>query len=370
MDLIPFEKRMRMTIENYGPNGAGPRGQYDYSSTAFWYQAEVTPPFADLAGVKFTGGDDPAGRPKTMEYDPKVFSDLNAESVRTYGLAVTFTRQAETLLAKARHAKIVTDARRPYEFDRERAVDFGKVKAGQRLAEMHIDAPRDSVYNVRLYTAPEAGIADLTLESDGKQAAISGRPKPHILEIGGLYLAKGDHTVGLIAASDGRAIFDCMQLEPAPRVANAIEAEEMTVLRATGGAATPRAGDPEIGASGGRVLRFHGESAGQGFALDLGERPKLPYVLGVRPFTGPSGGIIQAFAGDKPIGPKFDLYAPTRRRGSGILPLGPVPSGTTAVEIRVVGKNPSATGMDADLDYFRWEPDILGPGTAEGIWAR
>ena len=45
MDFIPFTKRMRMTIENYGPNGQGPRGQYDYSSTAFWYQAELTPPF-------------------------------------------------------------------------------------------------------------------------------------------------------------------------------------------------------------------------------------------------------------------------------------------------------------------------------------
>ena len=73
MDFIPFTKRMRMTIENYGPNGQGPRGQYDYSSTAFWYQAELTPPFDELRGVKYTGGDDPAGKPVTMEYNPTAF---------------------------------------------------------------------------------------------------------------------------------------------------------------------------------------------------------------------------------------------------------------------------------------------------------
>ena len=23
-----------------------------------------------------------------------------------------------------------------------------------------------------------------------------------------------------------------------------------------------------------------------------------------------------------------------------------------------------------ELDYFRWEPSILGPGTADGVWAQ
>ncbi len=373
MDFVPFEKRMRMTIENYGPNGVGPRGQYDYSSTAFWYQAELTPPFADLTGVKYTGGDDPNGKPKQLEYDPHSFADIDMNAVRTYGLAVTFTQQAETLAAdaiKSHHAKIVTDARRPYEFDRERAVDFGKVKAGKRLADLHISAPSDAVYNVRIFTAPEAGIADLTLESDGKQSVIAGRPQPQILELGGMVLAKGEHILGLFATSDGRALFDCLQFEPVPRNANVTEAEELKVLRTTGGAASPHAGDPEIDASGGRVLQFHGTADGQGFVVDLGKRPALPYVLGVRPFLGPAAGIIQAFAGDRPIGPKFDLYATTRRLGGSVLPLGPVPSGTSSVEIRVVGKNPSASARDAELDYFRWEPDIIGPGTAEGIWAQ
>ncbi|HLJ55814.1 MAG TPA: DUF2961 domain-containing protein, partial [Chthonomonadaceae bacterium] len=370
MDMIPFEKRMRMTIENYGPNGQGPRGQYDYTSTAFWYQAESTPPFADLAGVKYTGGDDPNGPPKPMQYDPHVFADLNAESVRTYGLAATFTQQAETLLVKPRHARMVTDAKRHYEFDRERAVDFGNVKSGKHLADLKITSPSDAVYTVRLFTTPEAGIADLTLVTDGKPAAITGRPGRQILDLGGIFLKGGEHTLGLAAASDGRAIFDCLQLLPAQRVAGAIEAEEMTVLRATGGGPLPTPGDPETDASAGRVLALRGAAAGQGFVIDLGKRPALPYVLGVRPFLGPSAGIVQAFAGDKPIGPAFDLYAPSRRRGGSVLPLGPVPAGTSSVEIRVVAKNAASTGQDAELDYFRWEPDIIGPGTAEGVWAQ
>jgi hypothetical protein len=40
------------------------------------------------------------------------------------------------------------------------------------------------------------------------------------------------------------------------------------------------------------------------------------------------------------------------------------------VEIRVVGRNPEAKGYQVGLDYFRWEPKILGPGSAEGIWAQ
>ena len=26
--------------------------------------------------------------------------------------------------------------------------------------------------------------------------------------------------------------------------------------------------------------------------------------------------------------------------------------------------------MEVELDYLRWEPDILGPGTTEGVWAQ
>jgi hypothetical protein len=70
----------------------------------------------------------------------------------------------------------------------------------------------------------------------------------------------------------------------------------------------------------------------------------------------------------KTIGPQFDLFAPREEIGPSILPLGPLTA--DEVEIKAVGRNPKSKGMELDLDYFRWEPSILGPGTEEGVWAQ
>ncbi len=373
MDFIPFTQRMRMTIENYGPNGQGPRGQYDYSSTAFWYQAEVTPPFAQLRGKKITGGDDPGGKPTTVEYNPDVFTELSPEVLRTYGLGITFAQQAEVLLKeaiKARKAKLVTDALRPYEFDREQAVDFGKVSAGQKLGDVKLKVDADGVYQARIYTSPEKDGAQISFEAGGKRLPIVAQPQPNMAQLGSLFLTKGEHALSLIALTSGQGIIDCVQLASVPRFSGAIEAEELTVVRGTDGAAAPQPSEPLDGVSAGRVLRFQYDRVGQGFVIDLGKRPALPYVLGVRPVVGPEAGMIQAFAEGKPIGPQFDLFAPKRELGASVLPLGAVPAGITALEIRVGGKNAQSLGKTVELDYFRWEPAILGPGTAEGIWAQ
>lgn len=366
MDFIPFAERMRMTIENYGPNGQGPRGQYDYSSTAFWYQAELEPPFEKLRGATYVGADTPDARPAKMEYNAKPFAAVTAESLRTYGLGITFAQQAETLMPTA---KIITDATRKYEFDRERAVDFGKVAAGQVLGELKLPVAADGVYQVSLYTAPEQQIAELSLLQNGKALPIVERPQPHILRLAHLFLTAGEHAVTLAAVTSGQGIFDCLQLQSVPRVSGAIEAEELAVVRTLGGAAVPKPSEPMNGVSAGRTLEFHSDREGQGFVLNLGKRPAQPYVLGVRPIVGPKSAMIRAFVNDRPIGPKFDLFASKREPGSSILPLGEVPAGATEVQIRVVGKHELSQGGDVELDYFRWEPSILGPGTAEGIWA-
>jgi hypothetical protein len=268
-------------------------------------------------------------------------------------------------------ARIVTDALRPYEFDRERAVDFGDVAAGTKLGDLKLSAQTDTVYFPRIYTAPEGGIADLTLAQDGKPLAVADKPQPGIVGLAGILLTRGDHTLGLQAATAGHALFDCLQLEPAPRFGtDTIEAEDLGVVRATGGAPLPSPGEPMRGVSAGRVLHFAAHTVGQGFVLNLGKRPALPYVLSVRAAKGPKSGIIQAFVAGKPIGPQFDLYAPDWRLEPASLPLGRVPEASTEVEIRVVGRNAASQGLEADLDYFRWEPTILGPGTADGIWAQ
>jgi hypothetical protein len=373
MDFIPFTQRMRMTIENYGPNGQGPRGQYDYSSTAFWYQAELTPPFNELRGVKYTGGDAPSDKPVAMEYNPAIFRELTAADLQTYGLGITFAQQAEVLFAgavEAGTARIVTDALRAYEFDRERAVDFGPVKAGQKLAEFKLRIGSDGVYYPRLYTAQEGGISELALDNGDQRLSVVDRSKPYRLQLAGVYLTHGERSLSLVAATEGRAILDCLQLEPAPRFSEAIEAEELSVVRTTGGAAAPHPSEPMVGTSAGRVLAFTADQAGQGYVLNLGKRYALPYVLGVRPMTGPTSAVIQAFVEGQPMGPQFDLYTKDSQLGPSVLPLGSVPAGKAEVEIRIVGRNAQSQGWRANLDYFRWEPAILGPGTTAGVWAQ
>jgi len=228
----------------------------------------------------------------------------------------------------------------------------------------------DGVYQARIYTSPEKDGAQISFEADGKRLPIVARPQPNVSQIGSLFLAKGEHPLSLIALTSGQGIIDCVQLASVPRLSGAIEAEELKVVRGTDGAAAPQPSEPLDGVSAGRVLRFHYDRVGQGFVIDLGKRPALPYVLGVRPIVGPEAGVIQAFAEGKPIGPQFDLFAHKRELGGSVLPLGAVPAGVTAMEIRVVGKNAQSLGGSVELDYFRWEPAILGPGTAEGIWAQ
>jgi len=98
---------------------------------------------------------------------------------------------------KARTAKIVTDALRPYEFDREKAVDFGPVTSSSKLGEITLRVDSDGVFQPRLYTAPANGGADVSLALDGKTLPIIARPAPNALQLGSLFLTKGAHKASL-----------------------------------------------------------------------------------------------------------------------------------------------------------------------------
>jgi hypothetical protein len=156
---------------------------------------------------------------------------------------------------------------------------------------------------------------------------------------------------------------------PAQRASGVMEAEDLPVARVTAGADAPHPGPPMRGVSAGRILEWHASAPGQGMILRFDRKPQRPYVLGVRTMRGPMGGIIQAFANGQPLGPTFDLYAPEKSPGAVILPLGSLPADTNEIEIRVVGKNPQSQDYHMGLDYFRYEPQILGLDTAEGVWA-
>ncbi len=377
MDYIPFTQRFRMTIENYPSEVGGPAGappwEDDYSSVAYWYQAELVPPFADLQGRKYIGGALPGQEPAEYEYRTDLFTDVTPDMLRTFGRAIAAAVEGEEVMAeavRAGKARVIEDALLPYAFNMERAVDFGQVKAGDVLGDFDLAVPETVVYYPSLYTAPGESMADLTLEMDGTRQEIIGRPSEGQLELAGMYLTEGKRPVRLVALTGGHAVFDCLQMRRAQRVSGVIEAEDLPVLRVSEGADKPHPSPPMPGASAGRVLEWHAGGPGQSMVLPIDAKPAHQYVLGVRPMRGPGGGIIQAFAADQPLGPQYDLYAPEKQPSDQVLPLGQLPEGAREIEIRMVGKNEQATAYHAGLDYFRFEPAILGPGSAEGVWAR
>ena len=154
------------------------------------------------------------------------------------------------------------------------------------------------------------------------------------------------------------------------RAEGALEAEELVVLRVTPDSGSPRPSAPREGVSAGRVLEWHAAGPNQGIVLRLDAERAGAYVLGVRPVYGPSGAIIQGFCGGEALGPALDLYAAETKPSASVVPLGQIPREAREIEVRAVGSNPAATGCEVELDYFRFEPLIIGPGTAEGVWAQ
>jgi hypothetical protein len=371
MDLIPFDKRMRMTIENYGPNGVGPRGFYEYTSTAFWYQAEVTPPLALLKGVAVTGGSDPVAKPHKVEYGAQLFRNLDGAALRTYGRAVPNVLEAEDLLrpmVRNGVGQIITDAGLPFELSRERGVDFGLVQPGAVLAGFVIPAVEPQVYTPELLIGPAEGAADVALEIGGAWVDVASKPDAATIRLKPIVLDGKGTPAKFVAATTGRAIVDGLRLEPAPRDPRAMEAESLTVVSAASGAEQPRPSPAVVGVSAGRVLEWPAEQIGRSMTLKLPAPADADRVLGVRAMRGPNGGMLQAYVGGTAIGPVFDSYAPEARPNGSVWPLGLVPAGTADVEIRVVGRNPEAKACHVGLDYFRWEPQVISADSAKGVW--
>jgi len=371
MDLIPFERRFRMSIENYGPNGVGPRGHYAYSSVAHWYQRELTPPFQELASATYTAAVNPEDRPSKQSYDPNGFDTVDADSVRTYGLGLTYAQEAETLFRpalRAGRAKTVTDAQRGYELNRERAVDFGRVRAGHDLGEIALSVRAPGVYTPRIVMAPEEDLAEVALDVDGRTAPVVERPKPNIYALSPVLLAPGARGVRARATTDGRAIIDCIQLEPAARDARAIEAEDLQVVRSAGGEA-PAPSAPRAGVSAGRVLEWSPGAAGASAIVRLPSPSARGYALSARFVRGPTSGVVQAYASGAAIGEPIDLYAERTAPDPVAGPFARLTEGTQELELRVVGNNPRSTGFGVAIDYLRLDAALVGEGSVDGFRA-
>ncbi|MGC9318050.1 MAG: glycoside hydrolase family 172 protein [Armatimonadota bacterium] len=368
MDFIPFTQRLRMTIENYPPY------QEDYASVAYWYQAERVPPVRRLRGQTYVGGRRPGDSPRRLRYDPSTFTDITPGDVLTYGRAVPYAIEAEDAIPqdqlKRPDIRLMTDVGLPHELNRERALYFGQVPEGRTLGDLRLQAPRSSVYTPTLFCYPRDDAAQLTLRLGGGPLEVAAVEEDGSCVLAPVYLEAGTHSVELVAATSGRAMLDCVQLQEVAREENAIEAETLPIVSVSPGSERPHPSPPWLGVSAGRVLEWHAGREGASVRLRIPGKRDRPYVLALRPMFGPGGAIIQAFEGGRPVSPRYDLYAPQKTPAPGLLPLGQLPPERDEVEIRVVGKNPDATGYHAGFDYFGFEPLIIHPDSADGVWAR
>lgn len=368
VDSVPFTDRLRLTIENYGPNGQwGWPKVYEYNTVAYWYQREVTPPFDQLHGRTYLGGTEPGPAPRKLPWRTDTMDPPTAADLLSNGLGQPAVVEFEELELRP-GTTIITDRGRDLPFNYERAVDCGQVQPGDVLAEFVLDPPATDSFEPTLIIGPET-TAGLGLVYGDQLVTGGRRPQPYLLPLGTLHLTGGPATMQIVATSAGRAVIDALGLRVAPRAPQSVEAELQQVLRYTSTDA-PHPGTPLPGLSAGRALEWHADKVGDSFTLRLAQPAAGAYVLAARLLRGPGAGIVQAFVGGQPLGAPIDLYAPAKSLDPEPTPLGPVPPGTRDVEVRMVGQNPASPATHAGIDYFRWQPWFLHPESAPGVSAR
>ena len=366
-----------MTIENYGPNGQGPRGQYAYSSTAFWYQAELTPAVRRLRGVKYTGGDDPAGKPGPMEYNPARFLGPQRRQspnlrpghyLRAAGRGAP-GRRGEGGQGQDRHRRPAG----PTSLTGSGPSISGWFRRVRSWAEVEPrrQTPTGSTYLYALH-GPGSRYRGLSLRA-AESRCPSWRSQDQRAQLGGLFLTKGEHPMRLVAAVV-RATRSSIACSCSPRrdSPGRSKPRNSPSLEPPAGRPSPRPSDPIAGVSAGRVLEFRRRQAGQGFVLDLGKRPALPYVLGVRPMLGPKAAILQRVRcreTDRSSIRSLRREATNSDRQfcpSGRSPLVRTDGGDSGRR----QERPVAGIRRRSRTTSVGSPNILGPGTANGIWAQ
>jgi hypothetical protein len=142
------------------------------------------------------------------------------------------------------------------------------------------------------------------------------------------------------------------------RVADAIEAEDMTVARASSGTAVvqPMAGFTKDRWSGGKQLFWSGAKPGDKLDLTFDVPAKGKYTLSAAFTMAADYGIVQARLDDAPLGEPLDLYNFPDVISTGALALGSktLDAGNHRLTLEITGANPAAAGGGkAGLDYVR-----------------
>jgi hypothetical protein len=140
----------------------------------------------------------------------------------------------------------------------------------------------------------------------------------------------------------------------APRVAGALEGEEMIIVQKTG-AVTPQDVD---GCSNDQHLWWRGGQKGDVLVLSFPVAASGRYRVYGRFVKAPDYGTVQLAIGEHPVADPLDLYAPKVTRSDEI-PLGvyDLPAGDSRLTVTIVGANPEAEPKYMfGLDYLRLVP--------------
>ncbi len=354
-DPIYFRRWVRMTIENYWPY------EDDYSSVAYWYQAELEPPFDRLKGLKLTFAYEAGRKPERHEVAAEIFRDITEPDTRTFGRDIAFVVEGEELFEAAVRqgvAKLVDDFLAPWELNMQAAVELGR---GQEVeAAFDVGEPAGSRLTVWGRPGEPVGVEVYHGAKAARKVNEDRGQGRADFDLG--YLEAGRVLVRLVAARDG-AMVDCVKLEQAPGAREAMEAERLAVKIVSGQVRIGR--EVRFDYSRGAALRMEGEEPAV-VEFELLRAARRPYGLGLAALRGPDAPRVQLVVGGKAAGPAVALAA--RREGLMKLPviLGQVPAGTKKVRLRVL----AGGKWRLVVDWLRWEPFVLGPGTVEGVYAR
>ena len=334
-DHIPYYKSLKMTIEDYPPFAE------DYTSVAYWYQAP--------------GGSD-------------FFASYTADHWRPWGRSLAYAIEAEDVWADQLNGVIkpLADDTLPHEFNHGIALDFGYRNRNDRTPEGTFEVEQRDVYYPTAHVVVtergrEPALFELVID-DVTVAPVDDRRAEGLVVFEGVEMAAGPHRIALRYTEDGPLGLDCIQLEPSPKVANAIEAERLTPVRLERGrlAEDP----PRARWSSGRQLLFIGDGEGAGMTLDLpGTEPgEANLVLNLT--TGPDYADVRFLWLGEPVGQVVSCYSPrpvVRRVHLGTVSL---PAQNRLLSLEVAGKHADATGHKIGVDYILLSK-VLYPGAVE-----
>lgn len=336
-DDVPFSRRFAATIENYPESQWGTRAvdwDEDYVSVAYWYQA---PGGRDGFEARPVGNRRPWGkvpRPPVIEAEDA----LDARTVAS--------------------GQWLTDDAQPYELSRGRALDVGVRRAGDVLRLLGPELAATGPYRVVIHTPPRtAGLAPFALDYAGSSLAVTPADfgKAAETRLGFAMMPTGRSEFVMRFTGTGRAVLDCLQLEPPRKLQSVIEAEYASVL-ATHCPEPVR--DTGMDWSAGRQLRIPATAPGQAVDIVAG-LPAGRWAVTIGQTQGPDYGEWEVSV-DHGREVSLSGYAPATRVRDGIR-VGEVPAGHGAVRLRFVcaAKAAAANGYALGLDYIGWLPVIV-----------